>query len=142
MSDKIFDNNLGDFLSPILKVYSQQLNALGMDDSPQLNEFESGYFNEIFKDERGAFRFDKAKAIFVTGNAGGRVVSKKEYFSRLVKPWLIKNDTPQTFYKILSDKEQIESGGYDVIILSWVKIFSNRKQKKIIKIIGKKNDRR
>ena len=124
--------------SSIQKVQSQNLDSLGFNDSPLLNQFESEYFNEVFKDQRGDFNFNQAKAIFVTGNSGKEIVRKEEYFNRLVKPWLIKNNKPQTFFKILTQKEKIKSGGYDVIILSWVKVFTKRKQKRIIRKTSKK----
>ncbi len=126
------------FLSiSIQVVQSQEMDSLGINDSPELNKFESAYFNNLFKDERGGFSFNNAKVIFVTGNSGNRIVNKKVYFDSLVKPWLLKNSKPQSFYKILNNEEIIISEGYEVIILSWVKVFTKRKQKKIIRKMSK-----
>ena len=122
----------------IQTIQSQNLDSLGIDDSPYLNQFESEYFNEILKDQRENFSFNNAKAIFVTGNSGKKIIQKKEYFNGLIKPWLIKNNKPQTFFIFLNEKEKAKSGGYDIIILSWVKVFTKRKQKRIIRKMRKK----
>jgi len=121
-----------------IKIYSQNLDSLGVDNASSLNEFEAGYFNELFKDSKGNFSFNNANIIFVTNPSGNRLVSKNEYFNKLVKPWLINGDKPQTSFRILSKEEKIKSGGYDVIVLSWVKIFTKKRQKKILKKAKKK----
>lgn len=126
------------FLIATIKIYSQNLDSLGIDNASSLNEFESDYFNELFKDSKGNFSFNHANVIFVTNPSGNKLISKNEYFNQLVKPWLIKGGKPPTSYKILSKDEKIKSGGYDVIVLSWVKIFTDKRQKKILKKAKKK----
>lgn len=121
----------------ILIAQTQKMDSLGLNNAPVLNKFESEYFNKVFKDKRGTFNFNDKKAIFLTGTSGSEIVEKVEYFERLVKPWLIKNSSPQIFFKILNEEEKATSGGYEVIILSWVKVFSAKKQRQIIKKIGK-----
>ena len=130
------------FLISITEIYSQNLDSLGIDNASSLNQFEAEYFNEVFKDSKGNFSFNNANVIFVTNPSGNKIIGKNEYFERLVKPWLIKGDQPQTFYSILSKDEKIRSGGYDVIVLSWVKIFTKKKKKRILKKVKKKRSLR
>ncbi len=126
-------------LISIVEGFSQNLDSLGMDNAPSLNKVESAYFNQLFKASKGDFNFENANLIFATGPSGKKIVSKKEYFNKLVKPWLSRGNTPQTFYKLLSAGEKLKSGKYDVIVLSWVKVFKKRTQKRIIRKIKKKS---
>jgi hypothetical protein len=115
----------------------QEIDSLGIDNNPILNGYEVKYFNDILEERRDTFNFKNKKISFVTGSSGTMIVSKEDYFTRLVKPWLIKGSKPQTFFVALNKEEKEISGGYDAIVLTWVKLFTDKRKKKIIKQLGR-----
>ena len=54
-----------------------QLDKMGIEDSLLLNEYESDYFNVVYKDSLNRFDFSGKKVGFICGGAKS---SKKEYF--------------------------------------------------------------
>jgi hypothetical protein len=113
-------------------LYGQQSINLGTDDSTVLNKFEVDFFTSFFKDQSDPFDFKGKKIAFVTGSSGGKLLTKSEYFKICVKPWTTNNSKPQIFLCKLKIDEKIKSGGYDVIVLSWVKLFTENRKLKII----------
>ena len=120
-------------------VFGQVNNSLGIDDNPILTEIESKFFNELSIVKSDTFDFSFKKIAFITGNSGKLILSKSQYFKDCVKPWLDKGLIPQTSVIILTKEEKEKSGGYDAIILSWVKLFTNKQLKKTIYLLSKKN---
>jgi len=56
------------------------------------------------------------------------MVSK--YFKTCIKPWTNAGDIAQIFHVLLTEKEKEESGCYDVLVLSWVKVFTPKQKTK------------
>ena len=105
---------------------------LGLDDNPTL------ILNSYLEESRGSFNFIDKKVGFITGKTGKKPVSKSEYFNETIKSWIDDNKKPQIFMVKLSDKEKAQSGGYDILVLSWVKIFSDKSQDLAIKHLESK----
>jgi len=115
-------------------VLSQYTDSLGVDDtSDRLNKYEIEILNYFLNETQSNFDFKDKKIAFITGNSADRILTKKEYFDTCIIPWLKKDTKPQIFIEKLTPIEKIDSGGYDVLIMSWVKFFNKKKKKKIIK---------
>ena len=106
---------------------------LGENDHPVLTESESLFLNEYMNNEqkKGIDLKDK-KVIFVTGSNGGTLSDKQEYFHK-IKEWNNNDSKIQTFVIELDEKDKINSGGYDIIIAYWVKVFTDKAKQNIIK---------
>lgn len=106
--------------------------TLTIDHDEVLSEQEVILLNHLLKNLRDTFDFHGKKVAFITGSSGNRLLSKADYFNQ-IKPWLDAGDTPQASIVLLTEEEKDKSGGYDVLVLSWVKVFSERQKNRIIK---------
>lgn len=97
----------------------EQLDKMGIDDSPMLSSHESAYFNEVFKENLNGFDFTGKKVGFIER---GGIRNKKKYFD-LEKDRFSRKETPNggTLY-IFDETQKKESGGYDAAIVYWSKI--------------------
>jgi hypothetical protein len=103
----------------------------------KLNKQEAEILNSLLESSRDMFDFNGKKIVFVTGSSGSRILSKTDFFNTCVNPWIAKGDTPQIFMVLLTQQEKEKSGGYDAIVLSWVKIFTDKQKKRIIEQLTK-----
>jgi hypothetical protein len=97
----------------------EQLDKMGVDASPLLNNYEAAYLNVIFKDSLNGFDFTGKKVGFIYSGAKS---DKQEYFNQ-VKDRYHSNSTTvggSSFY-IFDAAQKIESGGYDAAIVYWSK---------------------
>ncbi len=117
-------------------LYAQRSDSLGIDNRPVLNNYEVKILNLLLEEKRDTFDFKNKKVAFITGSSGTRIVSKYEFFNNSVIPLIEKDLRPQIFMRQLTDKEKSKSGGYDVLVLSWVKIFTDKRRTKIVEILG------
>lgn len=120
----------------LYSVNAQQIiEHCGLDNDAKLNNDEAQFLNNYYKD-RGAFDFSEKKLAFITGGGGAIISSKSEYFSH-VKQWKDNhNTTIETKLVVLTSEEKESSGGYDAIILFWVKFFPKSQKQKIILRLG------
>ncbi|HUC80756.1 MAG TPA: hypothetical protein VMR70_07560 [Flavisolibacter sp.] len=118
------------FVTTILS--GQTPDSLGTDDKPLLNRQEATLLNSFRKNKQDTFDFKGKQIAFVTGSTGGRLLAKSYYFKTFIKPWIDKGSSPQCFVVQLTAEERLKSGGYDAIVLSWVKLFTDKQRKKII----------
>lgn len=98
-----------------------------------LNTQEAELLNSLLKQSRNTFDFHGKKIAFITGSSGSRILSKADFFNTSVNPWLKNGETPQISMVKLTENEKNKSGGYDALVLSWVKVFTNKRKKKVIK---------
>jgi hypothetical protein len=107
------------------------LYQLGLDSNPILTNQESDYFNKAFKNHKENYDFTDLKIGFFYGNNGSRIQTKKQYFD-LVKNRLGNCSSASNDFVIkLTNEEKTESGGYDLIIVSWSKIIPTDKERMI-----------
>ena len=118
-----------------LGVGAQNSDSLGIDDNPTLNENEVELLNSLLAESRGDFDFSGKKVAFIIGNTGRTIVSKSNYFKNSVVPWIEKDSVPRIFMVKLTESEKQKSGGYDVLVLSWVKVFTPKSQEKAIQYL-------
>ncbi len=74
---------------------------------------------------------------FVTGGSGGKIITKSVCFETNINPWIRKGLKPQVQGLLLSPEEKKLSGGYDIIVLCWVKHYSGRQRMRTIIQLGK-----
>jgi hypothetical protein len=130
---KIFLTITAFFIS--VNFFSQNLNELGIDDNPNLTEAESKFLIDYMTNEqRGNLDFKNKKVIFVTGSSGHLLGTKSKYFDN-IKEWNKNGNQIATWVVTLKENEKIYSGGYDVIVTYWVKIFTEKRKKKILKLV-------
>lgn len=119
-------------------VFGQSIDSLGIDDNPILNKYEANYFNIECKDQKNDFDFLDKKVAFVTGSSANKLLTKSTYFDN-VKARLKGNHGITHFAIFLTDEERINSGDYDVIIASWVKLLTDKRRRQIISELKKLN---
>ncbi|MBO3118044.1 hypothetical protein J4050_14930 [Winogradskyella sp. DF17] len=112
-------------------IFGQNLSECGIDNNPKLTQAESEYLNAYLTEKRNGFDFNDKKVIFVTGNSGNRIGTKKEYFD-YIKKWNEKDSKVATGIDILTNDQKLESNGYDVIVTYWVKVLTEKRKKKIL----------
>lgn len=103
-----------------------------------LSTQEAELLNFLLEKSRNTFDFQGKKIAFITGSSGSRVLSKADYFNTCVNPWLADGKTPQIFMVELTVSEKNNSGGYDAFVLSWVKVFTDKRKKKVIEQLARK----
>jgi len=103
-----------------------------------LSTQEAQLLNFLLEQSRNTFDFHGKKIAFITGSSGSRVISKADYFNTCINPWLSDGKTPQIFMVELTEEEKNQSGGYDAFVLSWVKVFTDKRKKKVIEQLAKK----
>lgn len=96
----------------------------GQTSSPILTDKEAAYFNGELFFERNRFDFHDKKIAFMSGSSISKVIDKQQYFSN----WGGKDI--ENSLLVLTEKEKIESGGFDAVIISWSKIKIGRKGRK------------
>ena len=114
-----------------INTFGQSLVECGLDNNPKLTQAESEYLNAYLTEKRNGFDFKNKKVLFVTGNSGNRIGTKKEYFN-YIKKWNEKNSKVATGIDILTNEQKSESDGYDVIVTYWVKVLTEKRKKKIL----------
>lgn len=105
-----------------------------------LTSNEVTILDSLLNNTKEIFDFGDKKVAFISGSSGSRVLSKKDFFETCINPWIEEGKEPQIFLVKLDENEKAISGGYDALLLSWVKVFSDRQKRKTIKELGRSND--
>lgn len=114
-------------------LFAQTSDSLGVDDNPIPNKSEVELLNSLLNETRADFNFADKKVAFITGSSGSKIVSKSDYFRCSVIPWIENGSEPQIFMVRLTEEEKLKSGGYDVLVLSWVKIFTPKRPEIVLR---------
>ncbi|NDW13673.1 hypothetical protein D0T50_12340 [Bacteroides sp. 214] len=118
----------------------EDLNKMGVDESPVLNEYESTYFNAIFYKPRMDFDFAGKKIGFITGSSGKTIADKKDYFD-MERERFVRNGTPNIgILYVFNDCQKKQSGGYDAVIVYWCKI--KQKTEDVVKRLANSNSKK
>ncbi len=130
------------FYSNILFSQLSEVENCGLNDSPELTIIEANYFNEVFEEKRGEFDFKNKKIAFYEGSSGTVRSNKFDYFRKLKNSNRDKDvhywQAGGTQLLILSEEEKERSGGYDVILVSWSKLYKQGKgRSKLVKRLNK-----
>jgi hypothetical protein len=116
-----------------------EIEKCGLDDEPEINNYEAKYFNEVFEVKKDDFDFTGKVIAFYTGSSGTTKSTKSDYFNRLkpnnngdkdIHTW----QAGGTQLLILTNEEIVISGGYDAILVSWSKLHKQGKARtKLVK---------
>jgi len=109
------------------------LDSMGINVDPYLNQYEIDFFNYIFSEKKKDFNFKKKKIAFIAGGFGQ--INKKKYFV-LEKEEVAKGYPKNGALILFNEKEKQESGGYDAVIMFSGKLIPTKKQ--IIKLLKEK----
>lgn len=129
------------FIVLILSAFTfdaQAQSGVGKDNIDTLNQAEIALLDSIFalKMKEGIVKdsvdLSGKKVAFVTGPTGGRIIVKSNFFLNNVLPWIRKKEMPVVFPIELSAEEKVKSSGYDVILLVWVKEFTDVQKERIV----------
>lgn len=110
-----------------------QFQEVARDKEDILSIQEADLLNSLIKQSQDTFDFHKKKVAFITGSNGGRILTKAEYFQTCINPWKEEGEIPQVLIIELTAEEKRKSGGYDALVLSWVKVFTDKRKGKVIK---------
>lgn len=120
-----------------ITLFGQSTDSLGIDNNVILNRHELEFLNTSLHNSRDTFDFANKKIAFVTGSSGSKLISKQTYFLACVRPWTDKGSLPQTLFVHLTPEEKQKSKGYDAIVMSWVKLFTDKQKKRIIEQLSR-----
>ena len=123
------------YLIMFKQLSGQNIDSLGVDNSNLLNTEEVKYL-EIFMKPIDSWTLKNKKIAFITGNSGNKLVNKIFFFNHYIKPCLKKNKKPAIMIIYLNHEEIKKSNGYEVLVLVWVKYFSNKNRSRILKDLG------
>jgi hypothetical protein len=82
---------------------------IGQNADASLNSFESEFFNDLLKEQRGGFDFRGKKVAFMDNE---KIIDKQQYY----KTWL--SQEVFTDLVILEDDEKTQVGDFDVLLVS------------------------
>lgn len=108
----------------------------GINNVQILNVSESEFLKCYLSLDIDVEEFSGMKVIFVTGPSGSRISDKNSYF-KSIKSYNLRGMKISTSLLWLNKEQKTNSGGYDAIITYWVKRFSKRQLKRIIKKVEK-----
>jgi hypothetical protein len=97
-----------------------------------LNADEAKLLNKLLNTSDTIHLQDKRIA-FITGSSGRIILSKKSFFQENITPWVEGNVRPILSIVVLNEEERAKSGGYEVLVLSWVKVFTSFHRRRIVK---------
>ena len=108
------------------------LRNCGLNNLPTFNDSEVDFLIPYLKSDKSTEEFNNSNFLFVTGPSGSRITDKSSYFSS-VKSYNSNGKSISNNIIWLDDEMRTRSGGYDAVIIYWVKRFSDKQLKKIIK---------
>lgn len=110
---------------------SQQLDSLGLGDNRILNRQEYTFLNSYLSD-RGDFDFKGKRVAFVAGTTGNVLITKKEFFDKFGHPPDEAVRKRNCSLIVLTPAEKDRAGGYDAIILTPVKVFTDKHKNRLL----------
>jgi len=117
-----------------MNVFGQDSSESGQNYNPTLNLNEAAYLNKSLETQKASFDFAHTKVIFATGNNASRIITKKQYFNQIVKPYLETNSQVVNYLVLLNPNEKRQSGGHNALLVAWSKMeVTDKRKKKIIK---------
>lgn len=97
-----------------------------------LSTNEAKSLNSIFSKERKDFDFNGKTVGFTIGTTGTQIVNNKVFFEKYLNPVISGQDKNICSLIILTKEEKSKSGGFDAVVMSPAKIFSNEHRDKLI----------
>ncbi len=101
-------------------------------DNQQLNIEEIKILDSIFKPEKLNVDFKGKKILYVTGSTGNTILTKYTFFNSYILPNIQNNQKLSISFVELNQEEKQSSGGYDIIIAVFVKIFGEKQKQRLL----------
>ena len=118
-------------------IYSQDHDNCKTIDNSHLCRIEVEQLSKLFQKESKIYDFRYMKFAFVGGTSGNIIYTKADFFNLYVLPVINDKKKNVCGFIIFNPKEKKESGGYDAIILSPVKIFTATNRKNLLVYLNK-----
>ena len=112
---------------------AQRLGEVGIDDDPTLTYDEASILNSMFSETLDGYDFSGKRIAYYTGSSASKHQSKSEFFET-IGPYLrleTEHKPPVVLVEFSAD-ERAESGGYDAVLLSYVKVMTDARKARII----------
>lgn len=93
----------------------------GSSDAPVLTRREAQLLDSLLPEHPGPAALTGKRYAFVTGSLGHVLEPKSVFFQRHVLPWTTKGQQPVVAWRPFTEAEHRASGGYDGLLLVWVK---------------------
>lgn len=106
-------------------------NLLGSDDAPMLTPREAHLLDSLLPGHPGPAALTGKRYAYVTGSLGHVLEPKSVFFRRHVLPWTTAGMMPVVGWEPFNEAERRASGGYDGLMLVWVKMLG-RKQRSVL----------
>ncbi len=97
-----------------------------------LTSNEATSLNSIFSKDRKDFDFKGKLVGFTVGTTGTQIENKDVFFGKYINPVLDEQDKNICSLIILTKEEKSKSGGFDAVVMSPAKIFTNEHREKLI----------
>ncbi|MFT3739186.1 MAG: hypothetical protein QM786_10550 [Breznakibacter sp.] len=119
-----------------LGLYSQNLENSQSESRILLTQTEIEQLKVICNKECLTYDFTNKHIAFAGGTSGNLIFSKEEFF-KYMKVDIEKEKKNVCGLIVLTESEKRESGGFDVIILTPVKVFTESHRQKLIRELNK-----
>lgn len=115
--------------------FSQDSLTFGKNKNPYLTSEESKYFDSLFANQKGSFEFKDKKIAFIDGQVKIEIISKSEFFTYYIFPYLHNGKRPLIFLIHFNEDEQTRSGGYSALITTYITSLSEKDKKKVFGVL-------
>jgi hypothetical protein len=116
-----------------LPVASVAQNHPGSDDAPILTPREAHLLDSLLPEHPGPAALAGKRYAFVTGSTGHVLEPKSVFFQRHVLPWTTIGKQPVVAWQPFTEPERRASGGYDGLILVWVKYLGPKQRNTLMR---------
>ncbi|GAB3823788.1 hypothetical protein [Hymenobacter jeollabukensis] len=121
-------------LLPLLGA-AQTKPVLGANDNPVLTAPEVRFLDSLLRDQRQEFTFAEKRIAFSSGSGGTVIESKSRAFQHIL-PWTTKGQQPAVRLVPLTAAEKQASGGYDALVVTWAKVFDEKRKQRVLRALG------
>ncbi len=116
-------------------LFSQNVENEKEKSNDSLSPQETEILNEIFSESDPDFDFQNKRIAYVAGTTGNIILTKDEFFKKYMDPIVDDEKRNVCNLIILTESEKIESGGYDAVILTPAKLFTDKDRNEMIKML-------
>lgn len=116
-----------------LPIASVAQNHPGSDDAPVLTPREAQLLDSLLPEHLGPAALACKRYAFVTGSTGRVLEPKNVFFQRHVLPWTTIGKQPVVAWRPFTEMERRASGGYDGLMLVWVKNLGPKQRNALVR---------
>ena len=105
----------------------------GGSDAPVLTRREAQLLDSLLPEHPGPAALTGKRYAFVTGSLGHVLEPKSVFFQRHVLPWTTTGKQPVVAWRLFTEAERRASGGYDGLLLVWVKNLGPKQRNALVR---------